>query len=139
MMLLTRRYPFSAAHKLWNPDFTEAENAQHFGPCARLHGHNYMLEVTIAGVPAEKTGMIMDIVALDALVHESLISIIDHRYLDEDVPFLNGVLSTCENVVQVFYDRLASEIPKPATLYRIRLYESEMNWAEVAAEGAKAL
>jgi 6-pyruvoyltetrahydropterin/6-carboxytetrahydropterin synthase len=134
MLTLTRRYPFSAAHRLWNPDFSPEENARHFGKCVNLHGHNYTLEVTVTGIPNPQTGMIMDLVALDERVNDVILSAVDHKHLDQDVPFLNGVLSTVENVAQVFYQRLAAEIQPPATLHRVRLYESDQHWTEVTRE-----
>lgn len=131
MVFLTRRYVFSAAHRLWREDFTDAENQRYFGPCSRLHGHNYTLEVSVQGPPSEQTGMIVDLVDLDALVHAQILSHVDHTCLDEDVPFLRGVLSTVENVAQCFYNRLMSQIPQPAKLCRVRLYESEASWVEI--------
>lgn len=134
MLSLTRRYSFSSAHRLCNPNFSEEENSQTFGPCANLHGHNYTLEVTVAGSPSPQTGMITNIIDLDRTVHTVILSEVDHKYLDQDVPFLKGVLSTVENVAQVLFDRLAPEIKAPATLYRVRLYESEGNWIDVVAK-----
>lgn len=131
MLTLTRRYPFSAAHRLWNDTFSEMENRRHFGACVNIHGHNYALEVTLQGEPSPETGMIMDLVALDELVHTIIVSKVDHTYLDQDVDFLAGQLSTVENVAQRFFEILRPRIPDPAKLYRIRLYESETNWTDV--------
>jgi 6-pyruvoyltetrahydropterin/6-carboxytetrahydropterin synthase len=78
--------------------------------------------------------MITDIAALDALVQARILDAVDHTYLDADVPFLAGILSTVENLVQVFYNRLAPEMPTGARLYRVRVYESEQNWTDVTEE-----
>ncbi len=134
MLTLTKRYPFSAAHRLWNDALSPEENQKLYGPCINIHGHNYTVEVTVAGKPSPETGMIIDIVALDALVKRCILSAVDHRYLDVDVPFLQGKLSTVENVAQAFYQRLVAEIPPAVKLYRVRVFESEQNWAEVSQE-----
>lgn len=136
MTILTRRYTFSAAHKLWSEAFSEVENQRHFGKCVNLHGHNYTLDVSIAGTPAPETGMITDLAGLDAVVQVQILEHVDHTWLDADVPFLTGMLSTVENLAQVFYERLSSEMPPGAVLERVRLYESEQNWTEVTSTPA---
>lgn len=131
MLCLTRRYHFPAAHRLWNPSLSAQENEAHFGPCTRLHGHNYTLAVTLSGTPHPTTGMIINIPQLDQLVQETLLQFVDHRHLDDDVAFLQGILSTVENVAQVFYNRLEPALPSHVSLYRVRLYESENNWTDI--------
>ncbi len=134
MLTLTRKYTFSAAHRLWNEAFTPDENEMQFGPCIRVHGHNYTLEVTIAGAPHPETGMIMNLPDLDGLVKSTLIDKVDHYDLDNDVEMLQGKLSTVENVAEVFFCRMAPLIKPPARLYRIRLYESETNWTDIVSK-----
>lgn len=135
MLTLTRRYTFSAAHRLFNPQLSAEENSRNFGLCGNLHGHNYTLEVTVAGTPNPKTGMILEINTLDQLVRSVILDVVDHKYLNEDVPWLEGVVSTVENVAQVFYQRLAPEISAPVVLHRVRLYESDDNWIEITSPG----
>ena len=139
MMTLTRCYGFSAAHKLWNPDWDVAQNDKSFGACARLHGHTYRLEVTVSGMPSVETGMILDLRIMDALVNELILSHVDHQYLDEDVAFIQGKRSTVEVLSRLFFDRLAFGCKAYETieLYRVRLYESDDNWAETVRGGAK--
>ena len=145
MMQLTRCYGFSAAHKLWNPDWTAEQNEHNFGDCARLHGHTYRLEVTVSGEAHSETGMIMDLRKLDALVHELILSHVDHQYLDEEVDFIQGHRSTVEVLSKLFYDRLESTLRSPhycsaphsAQLHRVRLYESADNWAETVRASQK--
>jgi 6-pyruvoyltetrahydropterin/6-carboxytetrahydropterin synthase len=134
MVILTRRYNFSAAHRLWNKALSDEENHHYFGGCSKIHGHNYILEVSIQGHPNAKTGMIMNISDLDDIVEAKLLSLVDHRCLDEDVPFLEGHVATLENVATIFYDRLIAEIQPPVMLNRLRLYESDTNWVEVTHE-----
>lgn len=132
MMLLTRRYGFSAAHQLWNSDWDAVQNEKIFGACARLHGHTYRLEVTVMGFPSTETGMILDLKTMDALVNELILSHVDHQYLDEDVDFIRGKRSTVEILSKVFFDRLTLSMKTHefVDLYRVRLYESDDNWAE---------
>ena len=149
-MLLTRCYGFSAAHKLWNPDWDVSQNEKAFGDCARLHGHTYRLEVTVSGEANSETGMIIDLRELDALVNELILCHVDHRYLDEEVDFIQGQRSTVEILSKVFFDRLVSGFdeyksaqllrsphsrfaPHSAQLHRVRLYESSDNWAETVS------
>jgi 6-pyruvoyltetrahydropterin/6-carboxytetrahydropterin synthase len=132
MMTLTQRYTFAAAHRLWNPDWPDERNHQCFGPCARLHGHNYAVEVTLMGMPHPETGMIMSLPELDHIVQTRLLQVVDHYYLDTDVDFLAGMLSTTENLAEAFFNRLSPHILPPVTLHRLRLFESDQNWIDVS-------
>jgi 6-pyruvoyltetrahydropterin/6-carboxytetrahydropterin synthase len=136
MIHLTRIYDFAASHRLYNPTFSDEQNWEVFRQCNNPngHGHNYELEVTIKGRPDERTGMIMDIVALDQLVQERIIVPVDHKHLNLDVDFFEGVIPTAENIVYVFWQQLAPVIPPPVKLHRLRLYESKNNVAEYCGE-----
>jgi 6-pyruvoyltetrahydropterin/6-carboxytetrahydropterin synthase len=133
MMTLGKRYRFSAAHQLWHPDWSEAQNEAAFGACARLHGHTYTLEVQVSGPPDTETGMVIQLPELDALVQHVLLDEVDHRHLDTDVSFITGHRSTVEVLSRLFFERLAPHVPLPAKLAAIRLYESPENWAEACA------
>lgn len=134
MLTLTRKYTFSAAHKLWNPALSDADNLAHFGACANLHGHNYLLAVTITGPLNDETGVIIPIKDLDEVIQAEILDHVDHRYLDQDVAFLSGTLSTLENLAHVFCHRLIPKIPDPAQLVKVRLYECDRNWIDVTPE-----
>jgi 6-pyruvoyltetrahydropterin/6-carboxytetrahydropterin synthase len=129
---LTRCYDFSASHRLFNPAFADEDNWRIFGKCNNPngHGHNYDLEIILAGEPDEKTGMLVDIVALDAIVQREILDEVDHKHLNEDVPMFSGINPTAENIAVVFWQRLADKIPAPGKLHRIRLYESKRNYVE---------
>jgi 6-pyruvoyltetrahydropterin/6-carboxytetrahydropterin synthase len=130
---ITRLARFSAAHRLHNPAFSDAENAALFGKCnsPNYHGHNYTLEVTIAGTPASKTGYVMDFGDLDRIVDRTCVDLLDHKNLDLDVPFLKGVLSTAENICVACWGQLAPALKSEgATLSRLRLWETENNYVE---------
>ena len=122
---LTRVYHFSAAHELSNPALSAAANAELYGACHRPHGHNYYLEVTVAGVPDATTGMAVDLAALDARVERSLLDQVDHHKLEE-VPALAGVITTGESLARAFWRVLAPTLPA-GTLRRISVVETAKN------------
>ena len=94
---ITRREEFSAAHRLHDTRLSAEENARLYGPCNTDHGHNYAFEVTIRG-PVPRSGMVMDLNALMSILREEIVSVVDHKHLNRDVPFLAGVIPTAENV-----------------------------------------
>lgn len=131
---LTRVYHFSAAHCLANPALTADGNAALYGPCARPHGHNYYLEVTVAGVPDPDTGMAVDLEALDRTVTRSLLDQVDHHRL-EDAPALAGVITTGEGLARAFWRALAGELPA-GRLRRVAVQETAKNRFEYCGEEA---
>ena len=131
---LTRIYHFSAAHCLANPALSAADNASLYGPCARPHGHNYYLEVTVAGVPDADTGMSVDLEALDRTVSGSLLSQVDHHRL-EDAPVLAGVITTGEGLARAFWRTLHAELPA-GQLQRVVVQETAKNRFEYCGEEA---
>ena len=131
---LTRIYHFSAAHCLANPALSAADNAALYGPCARPHGHNYYLEVTVAGVPDADTGMSVDLEALDRTVTTSLLDQVDHHRL-EDAPVLAGVITTGEGLARAFWRTLHAELPA-GQLQRVVVQETAKNRFEYCGEEA---
>jgi 6-pyruvoyltetrahydropterin/6-carboxytetrahydropterin synthase len=130
---LTRRLEFSAAHRLWNPAFTPERNRAVFGPCANRHGHNYVLEVTVRGPVDPATGMVLDLNWLAGRLNELVFADVDHKDLDQDVPWLAGRVSTAENVVAALWERLAPHFD--GRLWRLRLYESAANVVDYHGPG----
>lgn len=129
---VSRRVHFSAAHRLHRDDWSEAENRRVFGPCANpnWHGHNYELDVTVEGEVDPDTGFVIDLRALKELVHRRVVDEVDHRNLNEEVDWLDGVNPTTENLVVAFWDRLAEALPEGATLVRLVLWETPRNYVE---------
>lgn len=130
---VTRRATFAAAHVLRRDDWTEERNREVFGGCAGDHGHNYVLEVTVTGAVDPATGMILNLKDLDRILQERVIARVDHRHLNRDVEFLDGVIPTAENLALAFWNRLDGQLDG-AKLRKVRLVESENNAAEVLAE-----
>lgn len=127
---LTRKGHFAAAHRLHNPELSDEENLRIYGPCnnPNWHGHNYNLEVTIAGEPDPRTGMLCNLKDLDRVIRQTIIDQVDHKNLNLEVAFLDGVTTTVENLVLRFWQVLADQIPA-GRLHEIRLYETERNVA----------
>lgn len=130
---ITRRATFAAAHVLRRPEWTDERNRDVFGACAGDHGHNYVVEVTVAGPLDACTGMVINLKDVDSVLRREFIDAVDHRHLNRDVDFLTGLVPTAENVALAAFRRLEGRFG-PARLLKLRLVESENNAAEVSAE-----
>ena len=124
MIYLTRKVEFSAAHYYYNPQWSPEENQRVFGKCANLngHGHNYTLEVTVAGTVDPVTGFVIDLKQLKDILARQVLDDFDHRHLNLEVPDFATVLPSTENICVAIWRRLASHL-HPAKLHRVRLYE----------------
>ena len=132
---LTRVYHFSAAHELANPALSREANAALYGPCHRPHGHNYYLEVTVAGAPDPVTGMAVDLAALDERVERLVLEQVDHHKLEE-APALAGVISTGEGLARAFWRVLAPAVTPPGSLQSVSVVETAKNRFEYRGERA---
>lgn len=135
MIYLTRRADFSASHYYHNPEFSPEENQRVFGKCANLHGHghNYTLEVTVKGPVDAKTGFVVDLKDLKALIEREVTDAMDHRHLNKEVPEFQSLIPTTENLAIVIWKRLEPKL-KLATLHRVRVYEAEDLYADFYGE-----
>jgi len=130
---ISRRARFNAAHKLYNPDWSDEKNHEVFGKCANAnwHGHNYELHVTVKGVPNEDTGYCMDMKTLSDLIKEFVEEPLDHKNLNLDVPWMKGKRASTENLIIEIWNQLEKPIQEyNCALHKIRLYETENNYAE---------
>ncbi|HEY3054717.1 MAG TPA: 6-carboxytetrahydropterin synthase [Thermoanaerobaculia bacterium] len=127
-MIVTARLSFSAAHRLHNPNRDEEWNRRTYEKCdnPRGHGHNYFIEVSVRGRIDPETGMVIDLKKLKDIVRDRVVDRVDHRNLNEDVDFLNGIVPTAENLARCFWQQLAPAI-KEGSLYEIVLEETEKN------------
>jgi 6-pyruvoyltetrahydropterin/6-carboxytetrahydropterin synthase len=132
-VLVGRRETFNAAHQLCDPDLSDEENRRLFGKCANLHGHNYVLEVVVAGEVDAVSGYVLDLKVLADVISRQVIRDVDHRNLNTDVPWLKGCVPSTENLVQAFWERLRPELPD-GLLRSVRLWETDKNWAEVGGQ-----
>lgn len=137
---VTRRLHFNAAHRLFNPAWSEARNAEVFGACSNphWHGHNYELDVTVAGEIDPDTGYVMDLGMLKTIVQREILDHLDHRNLNVEVPWLEGINPTTENLVVEIWDRLLPHLPEGVRLHRLVLWETPRNYVEYEGAGVKA-
>jgi 6-pyruvoyltetrahydropterin/6-carboxytetrahydropterin synthase len=131
---LTRRYRISASHRLHSPDLSEAENERVYGKCNNPHGHghNYTIEVTVAGPVDERTGMVANLAELDGYVEREVVDAFDYKYLNEDVERFRAMVPTTENLCREIYRRL--ERFPAARLERVRIEETAANSFEYRGE-----
>ena len=131
IVTITRRLRFSAAHRVHNPALSDAENVALFGKCnnPNWHGHNYTLDVSVAGVMDGTTGYVLDLSILDEIVSREVVDKVDHRNFNLDVDFMRGVIPTTENIVVAFWRVLEPAI-RPARLTRLVLRETGSNSVE---------
>jgi 6-pyruvoyltetrahydropterin/6-carboxytetrahydropterin synthase len=132
---VTRRLHFSAAHRLFNPAYSDAKNLEVFGLCSNpnWHGHNYELDVTVEGEMDPSTGFVIDLKKLRDVAEEVVVNDVDHRNLNLDVDWLQGVLPTTENLVVAIWNRLVDRIPA-GRLVRLVLWETPRNYVEYSGE-----
>lgn len=132
-VFVTRRERFNAAHKLWNDDWSSDKNMDVFGKCANpnWHGHNYELFVTVKGTPAVDTGYCMDLKDLSTIIKDNVINKLDHKNINLDVPFMQGKMTSTENLVIAIWDELVDRIGATGCqLHSLKLMETENNYAE---------
>ena len=130
---ITRRETFNAAHKLYNDNWSKEKNDEVFGKCANAnwHGHNFSIWVTVKGVPSKDTGFIINLKDLSVIIKELVVEPLDHRNLNIDVPFLQGMLPSTENMVTEIWKLLEEPISKAGgELAKIKLVETENNFVE---------
>lgn len=132
----TRRVHFSAAHRLFRPDWSDEQNARVFGDCANpnWHGHNYEIDVTVEGPVDPETGYVMDLKLLRDALEASLVKDVDHRNLNLEVPWLAGVNPTTENFVVAIWNRIVDALPEGIRLARVVLHETPRNSVEYTGE-----
>lgn len=135
MIYVTRREVFSASHRIYNPNLSDEENLEIYGKCSNPngHGHNYIIEVTVAGEINPVTGYLIDLKLLKKIIRENVIDKLDHKNLNLDVEFLKDVIPTAENILIGIWSQLKDKIPN-GKLYSIKLYETENNYVEYKGE-----
>ena len=132
-VLVTRRVHFAAGHRLLNPEFSEERNRRVFGGCYNRHGHNYDLEVTVEGEVDPETGYVIDLGDLKRRLHEIVVDDVDHRFLNDEVGWLEGVNPTAENLVVQIWKRLHGQLDG-LRLVNVKLWETPRNIAEYKGE-----
>jgi len=135
MLYVTRREVFSASHRLESESLSDEENKEVYDKCYNQygHGHNYTLEVVVAGKIDPKTGYVIDLKELKKIIHENVISKVDHHHFNYDVDFMKGIIPTTENIAVAVWGQLVDKIT-PGKLYSVKIYETENNYIEYKGE-----
>jgi 6-pyruvoyltetrahydropterin/6-carboxytetrahydropterin synthase len=139
LVYVTRKVHFNAAHKLWNPNWSAEKNQAVFGACSNenWHGHNYVLEVTVAGEPDPDTGYVIDLKHLRDILKQKVLSKVDHKNLNLDVDFMSGKLTSSEHFAVEIWNQIEPEISTgQRKLYSVKLFETERNFVEYRGETA---
>ncbi|RXK52353.1 6-pyruvoyl trahydropterin synthase family protein [Aquirufa rosea] len=129
-----RKEHFNAAHRLFNPNWSDEKNQEVFGLCnnPNYHGHNYELIVQITGTINPDTGYVIDMKEVSHMIQREIIQKFDHKNLNLDVPDFSNINPTAENIAWVIYQKLRATLATNLDL-KIRLYETERNFVEFPA------
>jgi 6-pyruvoyltetrahydropterin/6-carboxytetrahydropterin synthase len=136
-MLITRRVEFSASHRCSVEGWSDEKNLETFGPDANPygHGHNYVLEVTLSGKVDPVTGMIVDLKEVKTVLNREVVDLMDHRYLNAEVPPFDKVVPTSENIAREIWKRIVPHFSTDTVqLHEVRLYETENLYVEYRGE-----
>lgn len=131
---LSASYDICASHVLKRAEWDEATNLRHFGHCARLHGHQYKITLTLAGRISEQTGMLINGYEVDHIVQEKIIQVMDHRHLNEDIPFFKEHLPTAEWIAVWVFRQLQPAFPVHCNLTKVCIFETPTLFAEFCGD-----
>jgi len=135
MPFITKQFKLCAAHKYWNDKWDKDQNYKVFGDDIKVHGHNYVLDITITGPINQDSGFIFDIQELKDIVDKNVIDILDHSQIQEDIPWFKGKQPSTENLVLFIWEQIADHIKDPAVLHRIKLRETPTIFTEYFGPG----
>ena len=135
MPFITKQFKFCAAHKYWNDTWDHDQNFKVFGDDIKVHGHNYVLDVTVTGPINKESGFIFDIQKLKQIVNENVISVIDHSQIQKDIKWFEGKQPSTENLVLFIWESIATHIKTPTKLYKIKLRETPTIFTEYYGPG----
>lgn len=133
MIYLTRRERFSAAHRMFNPSLSDKENLELYGQCSNpeWHGHNYTLYVTVKGEINPELGYLMNLKRLKEIIHRQVIIPLDHKNINTQVPFMEGIPASTENIAIAIWNQLYDPVMNEgAQLHSVRITETENNEVE---------
>jgi len=130
MPRITKIFTFCAAHRYWNPKWDEEKNYQIFGDDIRLHGHNYELEITVAGPLDRDSGFVVNLMDLNDLVKTRVIDVLDHSRIETDIPWFEQKQPSTENLTIFIWQELSDQMPGNTKLHKIRLKETPTIFTE---------
>jgi len=128
---VTVKVYFEAAHRLHNPRQSDEWNREVFGKCNNPHGHghNYVIEASVRGDVNPESGYLIDMKDLKTVLNRRVVNDVDHRHLNIEVPWLDGVIPSAENLARVFFERVASDLPDGVELAALTVHETDRNSA----------
>lgn len=132
-VFITRKEHFNAAHKLWRSEWSDEKNLEVFGKCSNKnwHGHNYVIYVTVKGVPSEESGFVIDLKLLSQIIKKYVLDVLDHRNINLDVAFMSNILASTENLAIQIWEQIELPIKQAGgELVKIKLAETENNFVE---------
>lgn len=139
MTRLSQKFEFAASHRLHNPALPDAENRLIFGKCNNPHGHghNYELQVTLAGTPDE-SGLLVDVPEFERIVDRVVIGRFDHKNLNVEVPEFADLIPSVENIARVIYRLLKPALRTPRSrLASVTVWETPKTWCEYSEESSQ--
>ena len=137
MPYLTKQYKFCAAHRYWNPNWSDEKNYQIFGEDVRIHGHNYTLDITISGPVNDESGFIVNLFELNKIVKLHVLDVMDHSQIQLDIPWFELKQPSTENMVVFIWEQIVAKIPNPAKLNSIKLRETPTIFTEYFGQEGK--
>ena len=137
MTYLTKQYKFCAAHRYWNPNWSDEKNYQIFGEDVRTHGHNYTLDITISGPINDESGFIVNLSELNKIVKLHVLDVMDHSQIQLDIPWFELKQPSTENMVVFIWEQIVTKIPNPAKLNSIKLRETPTIFTEYFGQEGK--
>lgn len=137
MPYLTKQYKFCAAHRYWNPNWSDEKNYQIFGEDVRIHGHNYTLDITISGPVNDESGFIVNLFELNKIVKLHVLDVMDHSQIQLDIPWFELKQPSTENMVVFIWEQIVTKIPNPAKLNSIKLRETPTIFTEYFGQEGK--
>ena len=137
MPYLTKQYKFCAAHRYWNPNWSDEKNYQIFGEDVRIHGHNYTLDITISGPINDESGFIVNLSELNKIVKLHVLDVMDHSQIQLDIPWFESKQPSTENMVVFIWEQIVTKIPNPAKLNSIKLRETPTIFTEYFGQEGK--
>ena len=130
MPLITKQYKFCAAHRYWNVAWSQEENKKIFGKDIFIHGHNYLLDITVTGPIDESSGFIINLRELNQLINEHVIDVLDHCQVEKDIHWFKNRQPSTENLVIFIWEQIVRKVPEPAKLHSIKLRETPTIYTE---------
>lgn len=134
VVYLSRKLTFSAGHRLHTDKLTDEENKTLFRACNRSHGHNYTVKVTLRGPVDQRTGMLINVLDLKAYMQQCIMEPLDHKHLDQDVPYFKEKVSTVENILLFIWDGMKDVLPDPKLLFEVKISETDNSMAYYRGE-----